>query len=60
MGCFLEKLMGAPMVKQLLSDEHFSVDCTLLKAWHPIPCLAGADLGARRLTATAVRAWQGL
>jgi hypothetical protein len=33
MGKFLEKLMGAPEVKPLLSDEHFSVDGTLLQAW---------------------------
>jgi hypothetical protein len=33
MGCFLEKLMGAPGIKPLLSDEHFSVDGTLLQAW---------------------------
>jgi transposase len=32
MGTFLEKLMGAPE-KPLLSDEHFSVDGTLLQAW---------------------------
>jgi hypothetical protein len=25
--------MGAPEVKPLLSDEHFSVDGTLLQAW---------------------------
>ena len=30
---FLEKLMAAPEVKPLLSDEHFSVDGTLLQAW---------------------------
>ena len=30
---FLEKLMGATEVKPLLSDEHFSVDGTLLQAW---------------------------
>lgn len=30
---FLEKLMGAPEVKPLLSDEHFSVDGPLLQAW---------------------------
>jgi hypothetical protein len=30
-GRFLEKLMGAPEVKPLLSDEHFSVDGTLLQ-----------------------------
>jgi transposase len=33
MGKFLEKLMGAPEAKPLLSDEHFSVDGTLLQAW---------------------------
>jgi transposase len=33
MGKFLEKLMAAPEVKPLLSDEHFSVDGTLLQAW---------------------------
>ena len=33
MGRFLDKLMGAPEVKPLLSDEHFSGDGTLLKAW---------------------------
>jgi hypothetical protein len=32
MGRFLEKLMGAPEVKPHLSDEHFSVDGTLLQA----------------------------
>ena len=33
MGKFLEKLMGAPEVKPLLSNDHFSVDGTLLQAW---------------------------
>ena len=33
MGRFLKKLMGAPEVKPLLSDEHFSVDGTLLFHW---------------------------
>ena len=33
MGRFLEKLMGASEVKPLLSDEHVSVDGTLLQAW---------------------------
>jgi hypothetical protein len=33
MGRFLEKLMGAPEVRKLLSDEHFSMDGTLLQAW---------------------------
>jgi transposase len=33
MGAFLENLMGSPEVKPLLSEEHFSVDGTLLAAW---------------------------
>ena len=33
MGLFLEQLLAAPAVKPLLSDEHFSVDGTLLQAW---------------------------
>jgi len=33
MGVFLDKLMGSPEVKPLLSEEHFSVDGTLLQAW---------------------------
>ena len=33
MGSFLETLMGAPEVKPLLSDGHFSVGGTLLQAW---------------------------
>jgi transposase len=33
MGTFLRKLMAAPEVKPLLSNEHFSVDGTLLQAW---------------------------
>ena len=33
MGRFLEKLMAAPEVTPLLSNEHFSVDGTLLQAW---------------------------
>jgi transposase len=37
MGRFLEKLMGAPEVKPLLSDEHFSVDGTLLQPGRPMP-----------------------
>jgi hypothetical protein len=31
MGRFLEKLMGAPEIKPLLIDEHFSLDGTLLQ-----------------------------
>ena len=33
MGVFLDKLMDSPEVKPLLSEEHFSVDGTLLQAW---------------------------
>jgi transposase len=33
MGRFLKKLMAAPEMKPLLSDEHFPVDGTLLQAW---------------------------
>jgi len=33
MGRILEKLMGATEVKPLLSNEHFSLDGTLLQAW---------------------------
>lgn len=33
MGRILEKLMGATAVKPLLSNEHFSLDGTLLQAW---------------------------
>ena len=33
MGRFLEKLMAAPEIKPLLSDEHFSVNDTMLQAW---------------------------
>src|SRR5882757_10300318 len=30
---FMAKLLGHPKVKPLLSDEHFSVDGTLIEAW---------------------------
>jgi IS5 family transposase len=33
MARFLNKVMAAPEVQPLLSDEHFSVDGTLLQAW---------------------------
>jgi hypothetical protein len=33
MGRFLKKLIAAAEVKPLLSDEHLSVDGTLLQAW---------------------------
>ena len=40
---FLEKLMGAPEVKALLSDEHFLVDGTLLQAWASLASLERID-----------------
>lgn len=43
MGKFLEKLMGAPEVKPLLSNEHFSVDGTLLQAWASYASLSRID-----------------
>jgi hypothetical protein len=43
MGRFLEKLMAAPEVKPLLSDEHFSVDGTLLRRLgRPMPRWSGS------------------
>jgi hypothetical protein len=38
-----EKLMEAPEVQPLLSDEHFSVDGTLLKAWASYASLKRID-----------------
>lgn len=32
-SCFMEKLLNHEAVKPLLSDEHFSVDGTLIEAW---------------------------
>jgi hypothetical protein len=32
-GKFMERLLDHPRVKPLLSDEHFSVDGTLIEAW---------------------------
>ena len=61
---FPEKLMTAPEVKPLLSDEHFSMDGTLLQAWAshafleridgqvdppPPPSGPGEDFGAPKL-----------
>jgi hypothetical protein len=60
MGAFLDKLMGSPELKSLLSDEHFNVDETLLQAWasrasleridgeeNPTPPAAGSGKGFR-------------
>jgi hypothetical protein len=43
MGKFLEKLMGAPEVKPLLSGEHFSVDGNLLQDWESHASLERID-----------------
>ncbi len=55
MGTFLETLMAAPEVKPLLSNEHFSVDGTLLQAWVFNASLERID--GERSTSTAVRSW---
>ena len=55
---FLEKLMGAPEVKPLLSDEHFSVDGTLLQAWASHASLERID-GEEDPTAAAIRPRRG-
>jgi hypothetical protein len=43
MGRFFEKLMAAPEVKPLLSDEHFSADGTLLQPWSSHASLERSD-----------------
>ncbi len=51
---FLEKLMAALEVKPLLSDEHFSVDGALLRAWASPASLEridGQDDSPRRVVA---------
>ena len=40
---FMTKLLNHPQVKPLLSDEHFSVDGTILKAFAAIKCLPARD-----------------
>jgi hypothetical protein len=54
MGRFPEKLMGAPEVQPMLSDEHLSVDGTLLKAWG-VACLGGADRWAGRSPTSTIK-----
>lgn len=59
--------MGAPEVKPLLSDEHFSVDGTLLQAWASHASLERADgqqdlpliEGFRRLTGAQIQRSHG-
>ena len=43
MALFLETLLGMEEVKPLLSNEHFSVDGTLLQAWASRASLKGLD-----------------
>jgi hypothetical protein len=43
MGRFLDKLMGAPEVKALLNDEHFSLAGTLLQVWASYASLKPID-----------------
>jgi len=57
MGLFLEKLMGAPEVKPLLSDDHFSVDGTLLQAWASYASLKRID-GQGGPSTSAHRSWR--
>ena len=57
MGRFLEKLMAAPEVKLLLSDEHFSVDGTLLQAWASHASLERID--GQEDPTTAIRPGRG-
>jgi hypothetical protein len=40
---FLAALLGLPQVKALLSDEHFSVDGTLIEAWVPMKSFRPKD-----------------
>jgi transposase len=42
---FLAALLAEPKVKHLLSDEHFSVDGTLLKAWASMKSFRAKDGG---------------
>jgi len=46
MGRFLEKLIAAPEVEPLVSDQHFSVDGTLLQTlnYASIICIAQAAI----------------
>ncbi len=43
MDQFRKELMGAPEVKPLLSNEHGSVDGTLLQAWESFASLERID-----------------
>jgi hypothetical protein len=62
MGKFLEKLMGAPEVKPLLSDEHFSVDGTLLQPSWALPQgdLCRSDLSNSRQSGLLPAPWHSL
>ena len=45
---FLNAILAQPRVKQLLSSDHFSVDGTLIEAWHR------SRASARRMAATTI------
>jgi transposase len=52
---FLAALLGQPRVKALLSDEHFSVDGTLIEAW---ASMRGSSLRTTQMVATRQRLWR--
>src|SRR6266567_2307097 len=53
---FMTKLLNHPQVKPLLSDEHFSVDGTLIEAWASHKSFRPTDSSARttRMRAPAI------
>ena len=56
---FLRAVLAQPKVKALLSDEHFSVDGTLIQAWASMKSFrpkdgSGRAAGARAATASAI------
>ena len=53
---FLSALLGLPQVKALLSDEHFSVDGTLIEAWASMESPAEGRLGLAGRTGAQRRA----
>ena len=57
---FLATVLGQPKVKALLSDEHFSVDGTLIEAWASVKSFRPKSLPPRRRgTAAASRRGRG-
>jgi hypothetical protein len=47
-ACFMAALLNPPQVKGLLSDEHFSVDGTLIEAWASMKSLRPRMAAANR------------